>query len=75
VGDKRLLPSRPVLDAMISDGLWDFKYNKHMGMIADEWARKHNITREMADEYSYEMLQKGPWRPQERDYLRKKLFQ
>ena len=58
-GDKRLLPSRPVLDAMISDGLWDFKYNKHMGMIADEWARKHNITREMADEYSYESYRRA----------------
>ncbi len=58
-GDKRLLPSRPVLDAMITDGLWDFKYNKHMGMIADEWARKHGITREMADEYSLESYRRA----------------
>ncbi len=58
-GDKRLSPSRPVLDAMISDGLWDFKYHKHMGAIADEWARKHGITREMADDFSYESYRRA----------------
>ncbi len=58
-GDKSLSPSRPVLDAMISDGLWDFKYHKHMGAIADEWARKHGITREMADDFSYESYRRA----------------
>lgn len=58
-GDKRLSPSRPVLDAMINDGLWDFKYHKHMGSIADEWARKHGITRDMADEFSLESYRRA----------------
>lgn len=44
--------SRPVMDAMLNDGLWDFKYNKHMGAIADEWAKRHDITREQADDYA-----------------------
>lgn len=51
--------SRPVMDAMIKDGLWDFKYNKHMGAIADEWAKKHNITRDMVDEYALESYRRA----------------
>jgi len=58
-GDKRLNPSRPVMDAMINDGLWDFKYHRHMGAIADEWARKHGITRDMADNFSYESYRRA----------------
>ncbi|MGC8645388.1 MAG: thiolase family protein [Thermoplasmata archaeon] len=56
---KGILPSRPVMDAMVKDGLWDFKYNKHMGAIADEWARRNNITREMADRFSLESYKRA----------------
>jgi acetyl-CoA C-acetyltransferase len=56
---KGILPSRPVMDAMVKDGLWDFKYNKHMGALADEWARRNNITREMADEFSLESFRRA----------------
>jgi acetyl-CoA C-acetyltransferase len=57
--NKGISASRPVMDAMVKDGLWDFKYNKHMGAIADEWAKKHNITREMADDYSLESFRRA----------------
>jgi acetyl-CoA C-acetyltransferase len=57
--NKNISASRPVMDAMLRDGLWDFKYNKHMGAIADEWSKKHGITREMADEYSAESFRRA----------------
>ena len=57
--NKGLSASRPVMDAMIKDGLWDFKYNKHMGAISDEWAKDHSITREMADEYALESFKRA----------------
>ncbi|MEM0141249.1 MAG: thiolase family protein [Thermoplasmatales archaeon] len=56
---KGIVASRPVMDAMVKDGLWDFKYNKHMGAIADEWARRNNITREMADKFSVESFRRA----------------
>ena len=57
--NKGLSASRPVMDAMIKDGLWDFKYNKHMGAISDEWGKDHGITREMADEYALESFKRA----------------
>ncbi|MEM0134784.1 MAG: thiolase family protein [Thermoplasmatales archaeon] len=57
--NKGISASRPVMDAMIKDGLWDFKYNKHMGAITDDWARDHNITRDMADEYALESFKRA----------------
>ena len=41
-------------DAILSDGLLDAFYYEHMGVSADRTARKFGITREMADQYSYE---------------------
>lgn len=39
-------------DGLIKDGLWDV-YNKfHMGVCAEETARKHNVTRQEQDEYA-----------------------
>ncbi len=57
--NKGLSASRPVMDSMLKDGLWDFKYNKHMGAIADDWAKNHGITREMADEYALESFKRA----------------
>ena len=57
--NKGLSASRPVMDAMIKDGLWDFKYNKHMGAISDEWGKDHGITREMADDYALESFKRA----------------
>ncbi len=67
-GDKRITPSRPVMDSMISDGLWDFKYHKHMGAIADEWAKMHMITRDEADDYSLESFKRAMEATKKGDY-------
>jgi acetyl-CoA C-acetyltransferase len=39
-------------DSMIVDGLTDFLTNKHMGELAEEICEKHNITRNMQDDYA-----------------------
>ena len=57
--NKGISASRPVMDSMIKDGLWDFKYNKHMGAIADEWAKNHQVTREMADDFAVESYKRA----------------
>lgn len=57
--NKGISASRPVMDAMVKDGLWDFKYNKHMGAISDDWAKNHHVTREMADEYALESYRRA----------------
>ncbi len=49
-----------VTDGMVYDGLWDPYNNIHMGLIAEEIAKKHNISREEQDEYairSYKLAQ------------------
>lgn len=49
-------------DGLVKDGLWDV-YNKfHMGICAEQTAKKHQISREEQDEYairSYERAQKA----------------
>ena len=49
-------------DGLIKDGLWDV-YNKfHMGVCAEQTAKKYEITREAQDQYaiqSYERAQKA----------------
>jgi len=47
-------------DGLIKDGLWDVYNQFHMGVCAETTAKKHDITREMQDEYaiqSYERAQ------------------
>ncbi len=49
-----------ITDGMVYDGLWDPYDNIHMGLIAEQIAQKHNITREEQDEYairSYKLAQ------------------
>ncbi|KAI0489512.1 thiolase [Xylaria cf. heliscus] len=51
-------------DGLIKDGLTDVYDQFHMGICAETTAKKHNITREMQDEYaiqSYERAQ-AAWR-------------
>ncbi len=51
-----------VIDGMVYDGLWDPYSNMHMGVIAENIAKKHNISREEQDEYaimSYKRAQKA----------------
>ena len=40
-------------DMMITDGLWDAFNNYHMGITAENLAKKYNITREEADNFAY----------------------
>jgi acetyl-CoA C-acetyltransferase len=41
-----------VLDAMLSDGLWDAYNDYHMGMTGEIVAERHNVSREEADRYA-----------------------
>jgi len=41
-----------LIDTMIHDGLWDIFNNYHMGITAENIAKKYNITREQQDEFS-----------------------
>lgn len=47
-------------DGLIKDGLWDVYNQIHMGVCAENSAKKHNVTREEQDDYavqSYERAQ------------------
>lgn len=49
-------------DGLIKDGLWDVYNQIHMGVCAEETAKKHQISREEQDEYaiaSYKRAQKA----------------
>lgn len=51
-----------LIDAMIYDGLWDPYDNMHMGVIAENIAKKHSISRQEQDDYairSYKLSQKA----------------
>lgn len=39
-------------DGLIKDGLWDVYNQFHMGVCAEETAKKHNISRQEQDEYA-----------------------
>jgi acetyl-CoA C-acetyltransferase len=52
-GDARLV------DAMISDGLWDAYKNYHMGITGEIIAKRFRITRREADEFAYESHMKA----------------
>ncbi len=41
-----------LVDSMICDGLWDVFNNYHMGITAENVAKKFNVTREEQDEFS-----------------------
>lgn len=40
------------IDTMIYDGLWDVFNNYHMGITAENIAKKYNVTREMQDNFA-----------------------
>ncbi|EEH50303.1 uncharacterized protein PADG_06382 [Paracoccidioides brasiliensis Pb18] len=49
-------------DGLIKDGLWDVYEQFHMGVCAEQTAKKYNISREQQDEYaiqSYKRAQKA----------------
>ena len=46
-------------DGMIKDGLWDVYNQFHMGVCAETTAKRHNITREMQDEYAIQSYRRA----------------
>ncbi|HXC60481.1 MAG TPA: acetyl-CoA C-acyltransferase, partial [Steroidobacteraceae bacterium] len=49
----------PLIDTMISDGLWDAFNDYHMGTTAENLARRHSITREQQDAYALQSQQRA----------------
>ncbi len=48
-----------VKDSMVNDGLWDIFNDQHMGMTGEIVADRFNVTREDADQLSYESHMKA----------------
>jgi len=48
-----------VKDAMVHDGLWDIFNNMHMGFTGEIIAERFGVTREEADQFSYESHMKA----------------
>lgn len=48
-----------LVDSMISDGLWDAFGDHHMGITAENLARRHGITREDQDAYALQSQQRA----------------
>ncbi len=46
------MPSAPMYDHLVYDGLWDVFNDYHMGTTAENVAEKYGITREESDEYA-----------------------
>ncbi len=44
--------NKTIVDTMINDGLWDIFNNYHMGITAENLAKKYNLTRKELDEFS-----------------------
>jgi acetyl-CoA C-acetyltransferase len=49
----------PLVDTMISDGLWDAFNDYHMGITAENLAQRHSITREQQDAYALQSQQRA----------------
>ena len=56
--DKKLDKNK-LVDSMINDGLMDAFNNYHMGVTAENVARKFNITREQQDEFALDSQKKA----------------
>jgi len=48
-----------LLDSMVSDGLWDVYNDYHMGITAENVAARHEISREMQDEFAAQSQRKA----------------
>lgn len=46
-------------DGLIKDGLWDVYNQFHMGVCAEETAKKHNISRQEQDEYAIQSFHRA----------------
>jgi acetyl-CoA C-acetyltransferase len=52
-GSRMGLTSRPAVDLMVYDGLWDAFYNRHMAIHGSETSDEFGFTREDNDEWAY----------------------
>ena len=50
--DKQKISEKKLVDTMINDGLTDAFYNYHMGVTAENVAKKFNISREEQDDFA-----------------------
>lgn len=50
---------QPVIDSLISDGLWDPYGNLHMGSCAEQCAARYGFTREQQDAFAIESFQRA----------------
>lgn len=57
VGSK--MGNQVMVDSMINDGLTDAMHNVHMGVTAENIAKKYDLTREMQDEFALASQQKA----------------
>ncbi|MFH0813752.1 MAG: acetyl-CoA C-acyltransferase [Pseudomonadota bacterium] len=48
-----------LIDGMVHDGLWDIRADYHMGITADNVAKKFNISREDQDSFAFHSFQKS----------------
>lgn len=48
-----------MIDTMIHDGLWDIFNNYHMGITAENVAKKYNVSRQQQDEFAASSQQKA----------------
>lgn len=48
-----------MIDSMIADGLWDAFNDFHMGVTAENLAKRHTITREQQDQYAVQSQQRA----------------
>lgn len=51
-GARMGIPSKPVVDLMVNDGLWCPSYNRHMAVHGSEIAREFRISREEQDSWA-----------------------
>ncbi|MBN1634899.1 MAG: thiolase family protein [Deltaproteobacteria bacterium] len=52
-GVRMAQPSRPVVDSMVYDGLWDAFYERHMAIHGSEIADEFGFTRQDQDRWAY----------------------
>ena len=57
--DGKKLGDAKLIDTMIKDGLWDAFHGYHMGVTADNFAEKFQITREQQDKFALRSQEKA----------------
>ena len=57
--DGKKLGDTDLIDTMIRDGLWDAFNGYHMGVTAEKFAEKFQITREEQDKFAYSSQEKA----------------